>query len=123
MGLLLLGLFFFLPAIFRSRELVTWKDDLINLLMGFFLICLSIYLMIRSKKVFFDHQSMYIQSKHAEKVVPLSSITNISLTMTTIGQAGFVWKIVYEDETLRKRSIRILPDRRSFELFKDAVSK
>lgn len=113
-----------LPAIGRSREFATWKDDLVNYIAGgIFMLIGIILLMSHSKKVLFDDQSMYIVTKRSEIVIPLAAITHIKLTSTTVGQARFVWKIIYRNELYEEKIVRILPKRQLFEEFKEKVKE
>ena len=80
------------------------------------------YLLNKAKKVEFDEKNMIITLNANIEIIPLIDVQNIKLTMTRINYRS-LWKIKYIDNNGIQKSVRILPDSKNFERFKENVKR
>lgn len=123
LALLMLGLFILVPALIGVFSKSHAGSIGANVLSGFVLTAVSIWLLAKQRKVMFDDYYLYITTGKHTKQIPLENIHKIKLTMTNIGTARFAWKIGYTDNNSEEKTIRILPGAGNnyFEEFKHKV--
>ena len=92
-------------------------------LSGILLVWLSVYLVKNKLSIDFDDQYMHIKRGKHSVTLPLSHVTTIKLTMTTLTMQHY-WKLKYIDLDGKKFAVRFMPVYDgSFEQFVDCVKK
>ena len=110
-------------AAFCSYVLAISRDTETTIAAGVFMVacCVLFYLLHRAREVAHDENYLYISGRGVEQIVPLENVFKIKLTMTRINDSYF-WKIGYNDSNGKASAVRVLPQQKSFEHFKNLVS-